>query len=163
MRKLSAVENARAIMTEGMKWGVWKWMMEKKRVRETADEARAALDDLEKKVKAAWSDDLKHAYNQLLSAEGNGKRTRKNGAAGKPAPSQQIESRVMAAVRRVMQADDEAYDAHETAEDVFAEAEERMSTNLAREGARKALAAYDLHEAAIRQAEDIRRMAQNGV
>jgi hypothetical protein len=163
MRKLSAVENARTIMTEGMEWGVWKWMMEKRRVRETADEARAALDDLEKKVKAAWSDDLKNAYNQLLSENGNGKRTHKNGGAAKNAPAKKLDSRVMEAVRRVMQADDEAYDAHEIAEDVFAEAEERMSTNLARAGARKALIAYDLHEAAIRQAEDIRRLAQTGV
>ena len=56
-----------------------------------------------------------------------------------------------------MQADDHAYDAHETAEEVFAEAEQRMSTNLARDGARKALVAYDLHEAAIRQAETLAR------
>lgn len=52
MRKLSVVEDARAIMTAGIQWSVLKWMMEKKRVRETADEARAALDELEKKVKA---------------------------------------------------------------------------------------------------------------
>jgi len=32
-----------------------------------------------------------------------------------------------------------------------------MSTNMAREGARKALLAYDLHEAAIRQAEALAR------
>ena len=67
MRKLSAVENARATMTEGVEWGIWKWMLEKKRVRHTADEARAALDELEKKVKATWSEELKLAYNQLLS------------------------------------------------------------------------------------------------
>ena len=52
----------------------------------------------------------------------------------------------MAAVTRVMEADDMAYNAHEDAEDVFAEAEKRMSTSGAREGARKALEAYDLHE-----------------
>jgi hypothetical protein len=159
MRKLSAVENARAIMTEGVEWGVWKWMLEKKRVRETADEARAALDELEKKVKASWSDELKRAYNQLLSENGNGKRTRKNGAAGKKTNSQ-IDRQVVDAVRQVMQADDEAYDAHETAEEVFAEAEQRMSTNLAREGERKALVAYDLHETAIRQAEVLARSEQ---
>jgi len=153
MRKLPAVENARAIMTEGSEWGVWKWMLEKKRVRHTADEARAALDALEKKVKATWSDELKLAYNQLLSENGNGNRTRKKGAAAKKTNSQAFDRQVMNTVRQVMQADDEAYDAHETAEEVFAEAEQRMNTNLAREGARKALAAYDLHEAAIRQAE----------
>lgn len=155
MRKLSAVENARVIMTEGVEWGVWKWMLEKKRVRDTADEARAALDELEKKVKATWSEELKRAYNQLLSE--NGKRTRKNGAAGKKTDSQEIDRHVLDAARQVMQADDEAYDAHESAEEIFAEAEQRMSTNLAREGARKALVAYDLHEAAIRQAEVLAR------
>jgi hypothetical protein len=163
MRKLSAVEDARAMMREGMEWGVLKWMMEKKRVRAMADEARAALDELEKKIKANWSDDLKHAYNHLLSENRNRKRSRKNGAPGTKAKFQDIDDHVMKALRRVMNADDEAYDAHETAEDVFAEAEQRMSTNLAREGARKALVAYDLHETAIRQAEAIATLAQNGV
>ncbi len=155
MRKLPAVETARAIMTEGMEWGAFRWMTEKKRVRAKADEARAALDELEKKVKSSWSDDLKTAYNQLLSENGDGKRPRKNSAAGNKAKSANVGDHVMAAVKRVMQADDEAYDAHETAEEAFAEAEQRMSTNLAREGARKALVAYDLHEAAIRQAETL--------
>ena len=71
MRKLPAVEDARAIMTEGMEWGVWKWLMEKKRVRAIADEARAALDEFEMKVKATWSDELKIAYNQLVSQDGD--------------------------------------------------------------------------------------------
>ena len=154
MRKLPAVENARAIMTEGMHWGVWKWMMEKKRIRQTADEARAALDELEKKVKATWSEDLKNAYNQLLSSNGSGKRACDAVKKGNPQPAI---DHVADSVRRIMQADDEAYDAHETAEEVFAEAEQRMSTNLAREGARKALIAYDLHETAIRQAEALSR------
>ncbi len=163
MRKLSAVEHARAIMSEGIEWGVLKWMMEKKRVRAAADDARAALDALEKKVKATWSDDLKHAYNQLLSEDRRGKRTRKNGSVGTKIKAIEIGDHAMNAVRQVMQADDEAYDAHETAEDVFAEAEQRMSTSLAREGARKALVAYDLHESAIRHAEAIGKLAQNGV
>ena len=42
MKKLPAVDEARAIMKEGMEWGVWKWLMEKKRVREIADQARTA-------------------------------------------------------------------------------------------------------------------------
>ena len=29
MKKLPAVEEARAIMNEGMEWGVWKWLTEK--------------------------------------------------------------------------------------------------------------------------------------
>jgi len=62
VRKLSAVENARNIMTQGTEWGVWKWLTEKKRVREAADQARAALDALEKEIKSTWSEELKLAY-----------------------------------------------------------------------------------------------------
>lgn len=153
MRKLSAVEDARAIMTEGTEWGVWKWLLEKKRVRGIADEARAALDEFEMKVKATWSDDLKIAYNQLVSQNGDAKQARQKAKLEKKEAAPKIDSKVMAAVRRVKEADDEAYNAHEDAEDVFAEAERHMSTSGAREGARKALEAYDLHEAAIRKAE----------
>ena len=157
MRKLPAVEEARAIMTQGMEWGVWKWLLEKKRVRQIADEARAALDEMETKVKATWSDDLKIAYNQLVSQDGNAKRARKNDKPGKKAEAQKIDPQIMVAVTRVMEADDIAYNAHEDAEDAFAEAEKRMSTSGAREGARKALEAYDLHEGAIRKAEALAR------
>jgi hypothetical protein len=157
MRKLPAVEDARAIMTQGMEWGVWKWLLEKKRVRAVADEARAALDEYETKVKATWSDELKIAYNQLVSRDGDAKQARQKAKLGKKEQASKIDSQVMDAVRRVKVADDEAYNAHEDAEDVFAEAEKRMSTSGAREGARKALEAYDLHEAAIRKAEALAR------
>jgi len=157
MRKLPAVEDARAIMTQGMEWGVWKWLLEKRRVRAIADDARAALDELEMKVKGAWSDDLKVAYNQLVSQNGNAKRPRKNGKPGKKAEEHRIDPQVMAVVKQVIGADDEAYNAHEDAEDAFAEAEKRMSTSMAREAARKALGAYDRHEAAIRKAEALAR------
>ena len=157
MRKLPAVEDARAIMTEGMEWGVWRWLLEKKRVREIADKARAALDDFEMKVKATWSDDLKIAYNQLVTESGDVKQSRHKAKLAKKPEAPKIDSELMAAVRRVKEADDDAYNAHEDAEDVFAEAEKRMSTSGAREGARKALIAYDLHEAAIRKAEALAR------
>jgi hypothetical protein len=153
MRKLPAVDEARAIMTEGMGWGVWKWLLEKKRVRTIADKARAALDEFEMKVKASWSDDLKIAYNQLVSQNGDAKQARQKAKLGKKEEAPKIDSQIMAAVKRVKQADDDAYNAHEDAEDAFAEAEKRMSTSGAREGARKALEAYNLHEAAIRKAE----------
>lgn len=153
MRKLAAVEDARAIMTQGTEWGVWKWLLEKKRVREIADEARAALDKLDIKVKATWSDDLKIAYNRLISQNGNANQARQNKKSGNTKETQQIDPPIMAAIKRVKEADDEAYNAHEDAEDLFAEAEKRMSTSMAREGARTALEAYDLHEAAIRKAE----------
>ena len=157
MRKLPAVEEARAIMTQGMEWGVWKWLLEKKRVRAIADEARASLDEMETKVKAGWSDDLKIAYNQLVSQEDNPKPTRKRDEPGRKVETQKIDPKATAAVKPVKEADDNAYNAHEDAEDIFAEGEKRMSTSMARDGARKALEAYDLHEAAIRKAEALAR------
>ena len=156
MKKLSAVEQARHMMTEGIEWGVWKWLMEKKRVREVADEARAALDDCEMKVKLTWSDEYKLAYNQFVTENSNGKRTRKH-AKGNGQVVKITDPKILSAVKRIAEADDEAYNAHEDAEDVFAEAERKMSTSMAREGARKALLAYDLHEAAIRKSEALAR------
>jgi len=153
MKKLPAVEDARAIMTQGMEWGVWKWLTEKKRVRGIADVARAALDDQEMKVKLTWSDDLKLAYNQLVSEDDAPKRGCGKSKAVAGAKANGADPKIVAAVTKVKQADDDAYNAHEDAEEVFAEAERKMSTSMAREGARKALEAYDLHEAAIRKAE----------
>jgi len=155
MKKIAAVEEARAIMTQGMEWGVWKWLTEKKRVRGIADKARAALDDFEMKVKLTWSDEHKLAYNQLVSENGDAKQRRDKSKAAKPAANGKADAKVLAAVTKVKEADDDAYNAHEDAEDVFAEAEKKMSTRMAREGARKALDAYDLHEAAIRKAEGL--------
>jgi len=155
MRKLPAVEDARAIMTQGTEWGVWKWLLEKKRVRAIADAARAALDEYEMKVKATWSDDLKIAYNQLVSQNGDAKQARQKAKPRKKEEPAKIDPRVMTAVRRVKEADDEAYHAHEDAEDLFAEAEKRMSTSMARDAARKALEAYDVHESSIRKAESL--------
>jgi hypothetical protein len=158
MKKLTAVEDARAIMTEGMEWGVWKWLTEKKRVRGIADKARAALDEQEAHVKQGWPDEYKLAYNDLVADDGGSKRPRKgakNAKSGKAATAIKVDPKILAAVKIVADADDEAYNAHEDAEDMFAEAERKMSTSGAREGARMALIAYDKHEAAIKQAEAI--------
>ena len=43
MRKLPAVEDAKTIMKQGTEWGMWKWMLEKTRVRQTADLALAPV------------------------------------------------------------------------------------------------------------------------
>jgi hypothetical protein len=155
MKKISAVENARALMTQGIEWGVWKWLTEKKRVRDAADQARDALDDQEMQVKLTWSDEYKLAYNQLVSQNGDARETRgkAKAKATKPAAGGKLDPKVLAAVTKVKEADDDAYNAHEDAEDIFAEAEKKMSTSMARDGARKALEAYDKHEAAIRRAE----------
>lgn len=157
MRRLPAVEDARAIMKEGMEWGVWKWLMEKKRVRAIADAARAALDELDMKVKGTWSDEYKIAYNQLVAQDDTPKRGRKQAKDKKKEETTHADPKIMAAVKRVKEADDEAYNAHEDAEGVFAEGETKMSTSMAREGARMALVAYDLHEEAIRKAEALAR------
>lgn len=157
MKKLAAVEDARAIMKEGMEWGVWKWLTEKKRVRAIADKARAALDDQEMQVKLTWSDEYKLAYNQLVAENGSeggeSKRKRKPSKIAKAEVDKKSDPKIQAAVQKVKEADDDAYNAHEDAEDQFAEAERKMSTSGAREGARMALVAYDQHEAAIRKAE----------
>jgi hypothetical protein len=151
MRKLEAVEEARAIMTRGLEWGVFKWLMEKRKVRIIADKATAALNDAEDKVKAIWSDELKRAYNYLATHNGdasNGKHRAKSKAAAKPSDPE-----LLAIAQRVLEADEEAERMRLDAEDSFAEGERRMSTSMAREGAGKALATYDLHEKAIRKAE----------
>ena len=95
MQRLTAVEEAKTLMNEAKDWSVWHWLLEKRRVRSTADKATDALGALEKKVKAAWSEDLKKAYRDL---SGNGK-------AGK------IQSDLKLALERIRQADDAAYDA----------------------------------------------------
>ena len=120
MRKLAAVEDARAVMTEGMQWGVWKWLTEKKRVRALADVARAALEEQEMKVKATWSDDYKIAYNQLVTENGDSEKGRRRGKNKKSAAAPNVDPKILPAVTRVKEADDDAYNAHEDAEDVFA-------------------------------------------
>jgi len=53
----------------------------------------------------------------------------------------------------VFEADEETETMRLDAEDTFAEGEKKLSVSMAREGASKALATYDLHEKAIRKAE----------
>jgi len=151
MRKLEAVEEARAIMTQGMEWGVWKWLLEKPKVRKIADRATEALNDAEDKVKATWSDELKKAYNHLVTQNGEmskGKRGTKSKENAQP-----FDSELLAIAQRVLDADEETETMRLDAEDTFDEGERKLSVSMARDGARKALATYDLHEKAIRRAE----------
>ena len=146
MRKLEAVEDARAIMTQGLEWGVFKWLMEKPKVRKIADRATEALNDAEDKVKATWSDDLKRAYNHLATqAASKGKKASKDGGMFDP--------EVLETARKVFERDEQTETMRLDAEDTFAEGERKLSVAMAREGAQKALATYDLHEKAIRMAE----------
>ena len=138
MRKLPEVEEAKALMTEAVEWSVMKWLKEKKRVRKVADLANNALDQLSEETKLQWTDELRAAYGAL--AENTGK--------GKPS-----DERILKSVKPVKQADDEAFRAHMEAENTFDEAERQLSTSMAREGCRKAIYSWELHEKAIRLAE----------
>ena len=149
MKKLEAVEESRAIMTQGLEWGVFKWLMEKPKVRKIADRATEALNDAEDKVKVTWSDDLKRAYNYLATQDGEAGKGKK-GTKGDP---KDIDPAVLAIAKGVFDADEETETMRLDAEDTFAEGEKKLSVSMAREGAGKALATYDLHEKAIRKAE----------
>ena len=137
MRKVVEVEEAKAVMTEALSWSVLKWLGEKKRVRRIADRANAELDAVEKHVKALWSDDLRQAYQDLddkKNPQGN-------------------DSRLARMAKAIREADERAHRAHVEAETIFDEAEEKLSTRLAREGCEKAIRSWELHEKAISKAE----------
>jgi hypothetical protein len=142
MRKLAEVEASTAVMIEAIDWSVMKWLREKKRVRRMADEANAALDVLEKEVKAGWSAKLTAAYDSLTAGD---KKNGKSGATHDP--------ELLALAKKITEADDLSYTAHWDAEDTFAEADRKLSTSLAREGCKKAIYSWEVHEAAIRKAE----------
>jgi len=154
MQKLVPVEEAKALLEVAKDWGVWKWLTEKRSVREAADKAWAALEEAEKKVKASWNDDLKKAYQELVAeavlAE-NPRAKRQYEKAKEEANG--VDPKIKAAAERLKQADDEAYRARMDAERTFDEAEKRLSTSMAREGSRQAIEAYALREKVIRKFE----------
>jgi hypothetical protein len=149
MEKIPKVEAAKTLMAEAVSWSVMKWLREKKRVRKTADQANAALDQLNQVVKDRWPDSVRVAYASLVT-QGSGNAT----APGQPTPPPTVidpPSRLSA--KKVKEADDAAYRARMDAEETFDEAERQLSTSLAREGCRKAIQSWELHEKAIRRAE----------
>ncbi len=150
MRKLTEVEEAKALMTEAVEWSVMKWLREKKRVRKAADRANDALDALEQEVKRSWSTELMAAYDELLSVSSKAAAGRQPRSTKDP---DSIPPEIRLAARQIKHADDQAYHAHMDAEDTFDEAERQLSTRLAREGCSKAIASWELHQAAIRKAE----------
>jgi hypothetical protein len=138
VRKLTEVDEAKALMTEALEWSVMKWLKEKKRVRKTADHANDALDQLSKETKLLWQSELRSAYAALAQ----------NASRDDP-PDDVIPN----TVKQVKRADDEAFRARMDAESTFDEAERQLSTSMAREGCRKAIYSWELHEKAIRMAE----------
>jgi len=148
MRKLTAVEEARAVMTEAMDWGMWRWLFEKARVQEIADRATATLAETDRRVKAHWNDELKRAYQELVDQE-RPKQTQPK----KIHEAHDITPELRLAAKGVKEAYEEGQRARVDAEETFDEAERRMSTDLARIGCKKALESYELRERAIRKAE----------
>jgi hypothetical protein len=158
MQKLIPVEEAKTLMTEAIEWSVWRWLLEKKRVRVAADAAVDALNAQDKKVKLAWSDDLKKAWRELElenSVNGNSRTRQKYELAREEA--KEVPPELKQALRKVMDADDEAETARLDAEDTFDEAERSLNAGLAREGARKAISSWELREKSIRKAEAVGR------
>ena len=148
MKKLPEVEEAKTLMIEATDWSLFRWLFEKRRVRETADQANAALDRLNQAVKSRWSSDVKAAYKELAPKAGGaaGRRT------GEPA-SQITDPQIRLYAKKVKQADDAARRARIDAEETFDEAERLLNTALAREGCQKAIHQWELDEKAIRAAE----------
>ncbi len=151
MRKLPEVQQAKELMTEAIDWSVFTWMFEKPRVRETADRANEALDRLERSIKARWSEDLK-AASRGLSAKASGGAARRNEKQESPEPA---DPQIRLLVEKVKEADDAARRARLDAEKTFDEAERLLSASLAREGCKKAIHSWELHEKAIRKAETV--------
>lgn len=150
MKKLLEVETARALMTEAMTWSVMKWLREKKRVRKTADQANAVLDQLSEQLRQDWPDPLRTAYESLVAPVAG---TAAHLQANPPQPAASREASLLA--RKLKDCDEEAYRARMDAEETFDKAEKQLSTRLAREGCQKAILSWDLHEKAIRKAEAV--------
>jgi hypothetical protein len=151
MRKLPEVQEAKELMTEAMDWSTFKWMYEKPRVRKTADRANAALDRLDRAVKTRWSDEVKATYKSLSAkTAGAAQRQEKD-----PQQPESGNSQLRLLIENVKEADVAAHRARMDAEKTFDEAERRLSTSMAREGCKKAIHSWELHEKAIRKAEAV--------
>jgi hypothetical protein len=148
MKTLPEVETAKTLMTEAMTWSVMKWLREKKRVRKTADLANAALDQASQTVRQRWPEPIRTAYEAMVM------QTARGALASHQQPvTAKTDHDATLVVSKSCEADDEAYRARMDAEKAFDDAERKLSTSLAREGCRKAIHSWDLHEKAIRKAE----------
>jgi hypothetical protein len=140
MHKLVPVEDAKTLFNEAKDWSVWRWLMEKKRARTAADAAWEALEACEEKVKAGWDEEWQKAYGHPKSRH-----------------HAELDPAVKAALERLHKDDEEARQAHDAAEAQFDEADRRMSTSMACEGAQMAIDAWELREKFIRKAEALAR------
>jgi hypothetical protein len=150
MHKLAPVEEAKALFHQATDWSVWRWLLEKKRARTTADAAWAALEACEEKVKAGWAEEWQQLYRDL-SANGHPKSRR-----GAPKAAT-LDPEIKEALERLHAADEEARQARDAAEAQFDEADRRMSGSMACEGAQMAIDAWEMREKVIRKAEALGR------
>ena len=162
MKKLPEVEQAKALMADAMGWSVMKWLREKKEVRRAADLANAALDQMEEKTKARWNNGLQAAYASLADppaargeADPPAGRKADRGGGGKSAAeaATRVGGDMLLMAKKIKAADGEAGRARMEAEKTFDDAEKQLSTSMAREGCRKAIHSWELHEKAIALAE----------
>ena len=140
MHKLVPVEEAKTLFNEAKDWSVWRWLIEKKRARTTADAAWEALEACDEKVRAGWNEEWRQAYGHPKS--------RRYAA---------LDDEVKAALERLYEDDEEAKQAHDAAEAQFDVADRRMSSSMACEGAQMAIDAWEMREKAIRKAEALAR------
>jgi len=147
MKKLQQVEEAKVLMKEAVDWSLFKWLWEKSAVRETADRADAALDRANRKVKAQWREEVREAYRQLVDS------SHRKDHHERHAPVPVADSELIRVVRHVKDLDEKAHLARVDARQTFDEAERRLDTSLAREGCKKAIHSWNLHEKALREAE----------
>jgi hypothetical protein len=140
MHKLAPVEDAKTLFNEAKDWSVWRWLIEKKHARTTADAAWEALEACEEKVKAGWDEEWREAYGHPKS--------RRFAA---------LDPEVKAALERLHKDDMESKQAHEAAEAQFDEADRRMSSSMACTGAQMAIDAWEMREKVIRKAEALAR------
>jgi hypothetical protein len=158
MHKLIAVEEAKALMSEAMDWSVWGWLTEKRKLRVTADRAWEALDQAEEKVRAGWREDLRKAWRELeaeAALEANPRAKRQYEKAREEASD--VDPEVKLAAKKLKEADVEAYALRMQAEETFDEADRRMSTSMACEGARQAIDAWETREKFVRKMESLGR------
>ena len=140
MQKLIPVEDAKSLFSEARDWSMWRWLIEKKRARSTADAAWEALEAYEEKVRAGWNEEWRQAYGHP--------RSRRHVA---------LDPEVKAALERLYEEDEAARQARDAAEAQFDEADRRMSTSMACEGAQMAIDAWKQRESLIRKAEALTR------
>jgi hypothetical protein len=146
MQKLAPVETAKTLFNEAKDWSIWRWLIEKKHARRTADAAWEALEACEGRVKSGWSEEWQEAYRHL-SPNGHPKARRQA----------RLDPELKEALERLHEADVEAQQARDAAEAQFDEADRRMSGSMACEGAQMAIDAWEMREKVIRKAEALAR------